>query len=183
MNLTAIRRLYAYHFALHDQLWASVDHLTDAQFVQDIPYSIGSVRHHMVHLLSVDQRWFARVMAAPLPDRLVYEAYPTKASARADWDAITPRLKASVMNELTDADLMHQITYAVRRPQGTIHHTSPVWEILVHVVNHGTDHRAQLLRLLHDFGAPTFEQDMVIHWWGETSPPAPLSTLGEGESG
>jgi uncharacterized damage-inducible protein DinB len=29
-----------------------------------------------------------------------------------------------------------------------------------------TDHRAQMLRTLHDFGAPTFEQDMIFYLWG-----------------
>jgi uncharacterized damage-inducible protein DinB len=33
------------------------------------------------------------------------------------------------------------------------------------MVNHGTDHRAQVLRSLHDFGAPTFNQDLIIHLW------------------
>jgi uncharacterized damage-inducible protein DinB len=35
------------------------------------------------------------------------------------------------------------------------------------MVNHGTDHRAQILRLLYDLGAPTFEQDMIIYWWNQ----------------
>ena len=27
-----------------------------------------------------------------------------------------------------------------------------VWQVLLHVVNHGTDHRAQVLRILNDLG-------------------------------
>jgi uncharacterized damage-inducible protein DinB len=37
------------------------------------------------------------------------------------------------------------------------------WQILLHVVNHGTDHRAQVLRALHDFGAETKEQDFIFY--------------------
>jgi uncharacterized damage-inducible protein DinB len=37
--------------------------------------------------------------------------------------------------------------------------------VLLHVANHGTDHRAQLLRALHDFGAPTFDQDLILYLW------------------
>jgi uncharacterized damage-inducible protein DinB len=29
------------------------------------------------------------------------------------------------------------------------------WQVLLHVVNHGTDHRAQLLRSLNDLGLAT----------------------------
>lgn len=37
-----------------------------------------------------------------------------------------------------------------------------LWQVLLHVVNHGTDHRAQLLRLLSDLGVKTTSQDYKI---------------------
>lgn len=167
MTIEALRTLYTYHLALHDQLWQGIEQLTDEQFVAEVPYSIGSVRNHLVHLMSVDQRWVARVQGAALPDRLAYDDYPTRAAVRATWDPIMAHIKQYVMHALAEVDLARSIRYTVRRPQGTVEHASTVWEILVHVVNHGTDHRAQLLRVLHDFGASTFEQDMMVYWWGE----------------
>jgi uncharacterized damage-inducible protein DinB len=38
-----------------------------------------------------------------------------------------------------------------------------VWQVLLHVVNHGTDHRAQLLRLLNDLGVETTSQDFIFY--------------------
>ena len=38
-----------------------------------------------------------------------------------------------------------------------------VWQVLLHVVNHGTDHRGQLLRLLHDLGVKTESQDYIFY--------------------
>jgi uncharacterized damage-inducible protein DinB len=38
-----------------------------------------------------------------------------------------------------------------------------VWQVLLHVVNHGTDHRAQILRLLNDMGVETAYQDFIFH--------------------
>ena len=40
-----------------------------------------------------------------------------------------------------------------------------VWQVLIHVANHGTDHRAQILRALHDLGIPTFDQDLILYLW------------------
>lgn len=167
ITMDQIRTLYAYHIALHRRAWDSIMTLSDAQFVQDVPYSIGSLRNHAVHLASVEQRWFSRIMGDPLPDRLVYTDYPTREAARTAWDTTEARIIAA-LESLTDADLPRTVDYVVRRVdpvERTIAATSAVWQILVHVVNHATDHRAQMLRILHESGAPTFEQDIMIHWW------------------
>ncbi len=41
-----------------------------------------------------------------------------------------------------------------------------VWQVLLHVVNHGTDHRAQLLRLLNELGVETTWQDYIFYAYG-----------------
>ena len=38
-----------------------------------------------------------------------------------------------------------------------------VWQVLLHVANHGTDHRAQILRVLKDMGVETTSQDFIFH--------------------
>lgn len=39
------------------------------------------------------------------------------------------------------------------------------WEILLHMANHGADHRARILARLHELGAETIEQDLLLYWW------------------
>ena len=43
-------------------------------------------------------------------------------------------------------------------------------ETLLHVVNLGTDHRAQVLRVLHDLGADTRYQDYIFYVYGHPTP-------------
>ena len=38
-----------------------------------------------------------------------------------------------------------------------------LWQVLLHAVNHGTDHRAQMLRSLHDLGVKTVSQDYIFY--------------------
>ena len=38
-----------------------------------------------------------------------------------------------------------------------------LWQVLLHVVNHGTDHRAQILRVLNDLDVETDAQDYVFY--------------------
>jgi uncharacterized damage-inducible protein DinB len=41
------------------------------------------------------------------------------------------------------------------------------WELLMHIANHATDHRAQILAMLHHhFGVKTIEQDMIFYLLG-----------------
>jgi uncharacterized damage-inducible protein DinB len=61
-------------------------------------------------------------------------------------------------NYLKDSDLFSK---PIQDPQEDQELT--VWQVLLHVVNHGTDHRAQVLRILHDFGAPTTAQDYIFY--------------------
>ena len=37
-----------------------------------------------------------------------------------------------------------------------------LWQVLIQVANHGTDHRAQILRLLSDLGVKTVSQDYIF---------------------
>jgi uncharacterized damage-inducible protein DinB len=40
---------------------------------------------------------------------------------------------------------------------------SELWEVFFGVVNHGTNHNAQILALLHQYGAPTVEQGYYFY--------------------
>ncbi|MCB0030552.1 MAG: DinB family protein, partial [Anaerolineales bacterium] len=76
-------------------------------------------------------------------------------SIRAYWDEIEQKLHGYLEN-LTDDDLLAQ-------PLSGEDEGLYVWQVLLHVVNHGTDHRAQLLRLLNDLGVDTLSQDYMFY--------------------
>ena len=40
------------------------------------------------------------------------------------------------------------------------------WQVLLHMVNHGTDHRAQFLRFLNDLGVNTKYQAYIFYVYG-----------------
>jgi uncharacterized damage-inducible protein DinB len=156
VNNDCIRTMIAYHHALYDRLWDSIMHLTDEQFRQTVDYSHGSIRNHMVHVATVDARWLYGLEGRPEARRFHLDPtnYPTRQETRTLWDSTAQDMMEYVAS-LDDTALEKQ-------PPGM---GGPVWQVLLHVVNHGTDHRAQVLRILHDFGAPTFDQDLIFHVW------------------
>lgn len=149
-----VRGMIDYHYEMFNRLWESINTLNEAQFVADVPYSHGSIRNHMVHVAQVDNRWMRGLQGLPDDPTLRYKPsqYATVAATQALCESVAGCVTAFVSG-LDEAALHCQLA----------HMPMPTWKVLLHMVNHGTDHRAQVLRSLHDFGAPTFEQDVLFH--------------------
>jgi uncharacterized damage-inducible protein DinB len=161
---TVIRTLFTYNQWAHDRVWPGILTLDDERFTRAFEYSIGSVRTQIVHVLSVDHRWLMRVSGQPVPPHLKPEDFSSANAVRAQWDMLAPQ-HASIVAGLSDTELAEVITYDMPA-RGGVKHTAR-WEILAHVVNHGTDHRAQILSLLFQLGAPTVEQDLMFYLWDQ----------------
>jgi len=150
------RRLYDYHFYVNRQLWdQGIAPLTAEQFRQPVAYSVGSVRNQVVHMMNMEERWFCGLRGAALPGILNPVYFGTAAKVRARWDAIEADMRATLA-ALTDE--------TVRRP---FDDRLAVWEVLWHVLNHGTDHRAQTMMALAALGATTFPQDYALYRLGK----------------
>lgn len=157
INADGIRQLYDYHFTINRKLWDhGVLNLTQAQYVQREDYGIGSIRNHVVHLVDVDQSWFLELRGIEKPRGMNAVHYFTRESIRAKWDEVEAMMR-SYLNALTDADLNEQPFLKFKRKSPT-----RTWQALVQVINHGTDHRAQLLMLLNRAGVETFAQDWIF---------------------
>lgn len=156
MNADAIRHLYAYHFAQNRTLWErAILPLPQAQFVQPVAYSVGSVRDHIVHLMSVDDTWFCALRGLELPNMLDPADFDDKQQIRVRWDSIEQTMR-TYLAELSDEHLN-------QKPFEGEDKDIWAWQALLQVVNHGTDHRAQVHRLVHDFGIPTVSQDYIFY--------------------
>ena len=157
--LDMIQRFIEYHAAMSRRVWDSIDQISEEQFLADDPYSRGSIRNLMVHLSHTDLRWLTGLKNLPDPGPTMkrYEEYTDRRSAREYWGSVATELTGYV-NRLDEEELN-------RNP---IDIPGPRWEVLLHVVNHGTDHRSTVLQKLHEYGAPTFDQDFII-WLAETA--------------
>jgi uncharacterized damage-inducible protein DinB len=151
-----IQDLFAYHYALYQRVWESVMTLTDDLFARDLSYSHGSIRNQILHVATTDGRWLRGLkgQADAREYALTPTDYPTRRKVRAVWDATEQDVIAYI--EAMDEEELR------RQPRGM---NGPVWQVLVHLVNHGTDHRAQLLMGLNQLGAPTFDQDLIFYLW------------------
>jgi uncharacterized damage-inducible protein DinB len=158
MNTHALRHFFNYHFAENRHLWeAYVSELTYEQFTQAVNYSHGSVRNQIVHLMEVDDVWFSALRGVEPAEPLPEANGDDRAIIRAYWDKVEQSMQ-EYLAVLADEMLW---TKPITEPEED--RELLVWQVLLHVVNHGTDHRAQILRLLHDFGVNTTGQDYIFY--------------------
>jgi uncharacterized damage-inducible protein DinB len=154
MNAKAFRHLYEYHFAENRKIWDRyVTQLSLAQFTPAADYSHGSVRDQIIHLISVHDTRFSDLRGMAVPQPLSPADLPDLESIRGHWDAVERNMR-DCLSELRDEMLF-------TNPLGGEDRELILWQVLLHVVNHGTDHRAQLLRLLNDLGVETASQDYI----------------------
>ena len=153
MDANAFRHLYDYHFTINRKIWDQcIINLAEEQFTQSVNYSVGSARNQVVHMMNIDDRWFSGLRGEPVPGFINPVEYPKREVIREQWDAVEARMR-DYLSGLTD-DMLTTLPFYEPDQDMT-----QLWQILMHLVIHGADHRAQLLSLLNQLGVKTFPQD------------------------
>jgi uncharacterized damage-inducible protein DinB len=156
MNADAFRHLFEYHFGENRKIWDEyVGALSDQQFTQDVKYSHGSVRDQVVHLMNVDDAWFSQLRGVEIAESPDPAALSDREAIRAHWDGVERSMR-EYLSVLRDEMLVEK-PFAEGEDKDLI-----LWQVLIQVANHGTDHRAQILRLLSDLGVKTVSQDYIF---------------------
>lgn len=153
MTADAFRRHFEHHFLENRHIWDDyIMQLLPEQFAQKTQYAAGSVRDQVVHLMSVDDIWFSALCDNDLPYSLDPQHFDSRESVRAHWDNVEMTMRV-YLDDLQDSMLL-QKPWSEGEDKDLY-----VWQVLLHVMSHGADHRAQLLVLLNDLGIQTDHQD------------------------
>jgi uncharacterized damage-inducible protein DinB len=158
MDKHHFQMLYDYNFQANRKVWDCVMELTDEQFHQPLDFSVGSIHDQCVHTMAVEHWWPHFLMTGEL-DFLDQDQYPTRELIRQQWDAVEVKIHA-YLDTLTPQELERN----VRPPEPEWNADKKpikVWQVLVQVANHSTDHRAQTLAMIHRLGGETIEQDFL----------------------
>ena len=152
------------HFALYnrwanERLYTSVADLSEDEFGQNRGAFFGSMRGTLNHLLVADQIWMRRLTGeGPTPtalDMILFERFADLRAARAEEDV---RI-VGYIHALDDARLMAPFAFA---SLAGVPDERPLWQILSHLFNHETHHRAQAHTLLSQMGRKPPPLDFYI---------------------
>jgi uncharacterized damage-inducible protein DinB len=159
MTIEQILSLYRYNTWANHRLFDTAARLTPEQFLGPTHATFGSVQQVMVHTVSVQQMWIARVQGLPRTVDLRPEDYTSVDVLRQAWlgvDAHTHQF----LDGLTEPEVNHVIRYVNDKGETWAY---PMWQILFHQVNHATQHRSEAALVMSSLGHSTGWLDYLIY--------------------
>lgn len=152
------RRLLDYHYWARDRVLAAVAPLSADEWLAPRGSSFSSVRDTLAHTYHAEWAWHQRWMGqspTAFPDAARFSDVATLTDA---WAGTETDVRAFI-EPLSDTDLDRVIDY--RLMSGT-EGSSPIWQMLQHMVNHASYHRGQVTTMLRQAGAqPGKSMDMI----------------------
>jgi uncharacterized damage-inducible protein DinB len=134
--------------------------LDDAQFVQDLGNSFPSIRDTLVHVMLVEWVWLER-WNNRAPDKYPPAAeFPNLTSVHTRWTEIERNLLAYVASLKSD-DLQKVVHH---KTMAGVPQAQPLWQMLQHLVNHGSYHRGQVATMLRQSKAKPSSTDLITFY-------------------
>lgn len=152
------RTLFNYHYWATKIILQTIQALPDDQLAAAPLAGHGSLRAILVHCLWAEMVWRSRWQGGtPIPG-LADDV--TLATIMEHWATEETAWRARLA-DLSQADLAQVIEY---RNMAGIAYRNPFWQILVHVANHGTQHRSELAAMLTILGHSPGDLDMIKYF-------------------
>lgn len=126
-----------------------------ADFEKDVGISHSSLRGTLAHILWADWLWFTRVV----------EPMEKPGQAREVLETVWPQLQdkwVAWAESASDAEINRVVEYKSIL-DGQMART-PAWQIVLHVVNHATLHRGQVMGMLRQMGVAPPHTDLVNYY-------------------
>ena len=133
--------------------------MTNAQFVAPGSASFSSVRDTLVHTMWAQWNWLLRWRGGPNPPLFEPTEYADVAAVRARWNEIDGETHAFVA-QVDDAALESICRYVNSRNEPMAY---PLWQQMLHQVNHGTQHRSEVAVILTEYGHSPGWMDFIVY--------------------
>ncbi|HET7034524.1 MAG TPA: DinB family protein [Thermomicrobiaceae bacterium] len=149
MRLSDIKTLYAYDRWATGRILDAGRGLTQQQFTSPSPLGGPGVRQTLTHIVDSMRGWRLRWEGKP-DEELRPEEFGALAALTERW-----RIEADALQTFLDSLAEDDLERPVR--------TLTLWQTLVHLANHGTQHRSEAAMLLTHYGHSP--DDLDLSWY------------------
>jgi uncharacterized damage-inducible protein DinB len=154
--------LYEYNGWANRRVLEAASALSKEQFNQQLGSSFSSLRDTLAHIFGVEWLWLERFQGrspSAIPDDA---GYAEIVKLKESWAVFEPTL-LNFVRGLRQEDLDRVMEYKTMK-FGV--YRNPLWQSMMHLVNHGTYHRGQVTTMLRQLGAQPILTDLM-HFYRE----------------
>jgi uncharacterized damage-inducible protein DinB len=159
MHKADLITLYDYNYWANARILDAAAQVTPDQYCALANLSHGSLRATLVHTFVAELVWRSRCQSGiSLPALPTQSEYPTLEILRAHWLDEEGKMRLYLAS-LTDESIYTPVHYVTT---SGVPYSNVLWNLLVHVVNHGTQSRAEAGLALASYGHSPGDLDMVL---------------------
>ena len=153
--------LVYYNYWARDRILDAVSALMPEQFTKKLGNSFSSIRDTIAHICDAESIWIRRWNGEPPLGFQNPERMPDSAAAREEWARLEREMR-ELLKRLGPEAVKRTIEYRDMRgaPRSDV-----LWQMVQHVVNHGSYHRGQVTTMLRQLGAtPPKYMDLIMFY-------------------
>jgi uncharacterized damage-inducible protein DinB len=159
MLLDVIRSLYPYNVWANHRILIAVSNLTAEQFLARAGSSYPSVRDTLVHTMSAEWIWLSRWKGSSPSAMFGATDFPKLQSIQTRWKTIEAETQQYI-DQLNPSQLAEVVSYINTSDEKWAY---PLWQQMIHQVNHATQHRSEVAAILTAFGCSPGDLDYLVY--------------------
>jgi uncharacterized damage-inducible protein DinB len=155
-----IEQAYRYCYWANHRYLGVAEALDDERLHRSQGHSWGDVHSVLVHMMSSETVWFRRWHGESPSGHLDPQDFPSIAALRDRWAQVESDMRSFIAGQ-TEAGLVAELAYANFRGE---RFRVPLWQMLMHVVNHETHHRGELAAMFALMDVPHPEDEVIQYF-------------------
>ena len=159
-SASVVRDLLLYMLWADRLMLKSVREVRPEDLTRDAGISFGSLLGTMAHMAGAQRLWLSRFSGSPLGRVPAIEDFPDLSTWIQGWEETAAGIEAFLAG-LTDEQLAGPLTWTTTRGETF---SRPLWQPVIHLVNHTTYHRGQVVSLLRQMGYQPPSTDLVYYF-------------------
>ncbi|MBC7877461.1 MAG: DinB family protein [Anaerolineales bacterium] len=163
MNIQDIKFIYEYNYWANGKILEAASKVTQEQFLSSAEFPFGSSRGGsllgtILHIVDAEYGWRGFFEDKKFNEDLNPDDFLTLELLEKKFQEEEKSMRGC-LNSLTDEDLNSHITYT--NDEGILRDRI-LWHCMLHVVNHGTQHRSEAAALLTRYNASPGDLDFTL---------------------
>ena len=160
MKKSELLLMVDYNYWANDSVLRAAEKVSPEQWKAPAGLSHGSLQGALVHILGAEVTWRKRCQEGVSPGSMpAVDEFPTLAVLEQRWEAEEQAMRAFV-GGLDEDGCSRKIQYVNTK---SVAYTTPLWQILLHVVNHGTQFRSEAAVVLTNYGHSPGDLDLIAY--------------------